>query len=231
MTTIERNARSLALLAPLACPTIDLLCALYVIVARQAHAIIEALKADHAARRALASHRAALLNPVHCPMNVEVPTVCGGIPPVLGDDDLIAEPALLRRLAEITSPSTCDDVVVTVAACQPIVERAEWVPMTGLQHFGVKVEHVDPAPARTSIEVDYVKVGEAKLTDAGRRINAANSACRCVATTKQGTRCKRDRAGKLFTCNQHKGYQPESMTLEAYASLLASNERDDANAD
>lgn len=138
MTTIERNARSLALLAPLACPTIDLLCALYVIVARQAHAIIEALKADHAARRALASHRAALLNPVHYPMN----------PPVLGDDDLIAEPALLRRLAELTAEAIGESY--TVAACSPI----------------------DPAPERQSIAVDYVKVGEARLTDKGREINA-----------------------------------------------------------
>lgn len=147
--TRARNDATLALLAPLACPLIDLMCVAYVALARRAHAIIESLRADLDARRALATHRAAMLNPVQLPFAPSDYPLLGErdvIPPVLGDDDLIIEPALLRRLAELTADPTNADEVVTVAACQPIVDRAEWLPMTGLQHFSVKVDVVDPAP-------------------------------------------------------------------------------------
>jgi hypothetical protein len=201
LTTNERSAASLALLAPIACPLIDLICALarfglYCWRHNPVRTIIDVERGYRAERRALASYRALLLNPPHvanvAPVMASVPTariVYDVAAPVLGADDVVkVEPVKApapKRVRKASKPSkrrtAKREVITGAAANSPVVTP---------------------------------------------------NACRCVATTKQGARCKRDayvtsNGTKTHRCNQHKAWQPESCTLDAYVALLARNERAD----
>jgi len=216
--TARRNAASLMLLAPLALPLIDMVCALYVIVARQVARIVNVIKADAEARRNLAAHRRNAMTTQHNLLTA--PIMTAGLPVARIVYDVAAP---LLDVSHVVTPMPAGELVYTSAACKPIpaAGRSTWLPMQGLRLFAVKVDHVEQ-PITPNVDLSPVAptmpaTGEASefaawsadvnddnVKGTSSSNQQPNVDRQCMATTKQGKRCTRKGTSTAGCfCTQH----------------------------